>query len=254
MVDLYASWAQVYDYYYPDRSAEVGFWARLAELCGDRILDLMCGTAEVSLGLGRCNYQVLGVDLSPAMLKVGGERLEAAADYPARSLSLAQGCASAIPAPDAAFDLAMVGGNGSFNHLDRELALAALRELARILRPGGLLGMELVNPYLLGEVLPKRTFGPARSIPQDTWAEMTIAHQYDPAAGLVHIRQVARFGIDGACSEATECFALHVWEPGDCRELLAEAGFRRPRFYGDYELSAFDRWSADLLVVATNHE
>jgi hypothetical protein len=83
---------------------------------------------------------------------------------------------------------------------------------------------------------------------------MNITHHYDPAAGLVQIRQVARFEIDGEGSEAEECFALHVWEPGDCEEMLSAAGFRRPRFYGDYELGVFDRWSADLLVVATNHD
>jgi hypothetical protein len=114
--------------------------------------------------------------------------------------------------------------------------------------------MELVNPYLLKEVHPERTFGPARSIPPGVWAEMTTTHHYDPAVGLVHIRQVARFEIDGECSESKECFDLQVWEPDDCKELLAAAGFGQPRFYGDYELGAFGRWSADLLVVATNPE
>jgi ubiquinone/menaquinone biosynthesis C-methylase UbiE len=254
MVDLYASWARVYDYFYPDRSAEVDYWTRLAASSGVRILDLMCGTAEVSLGLSRRNHRVLGVDLSPVMLRLGSQRKEATASHTARNLSLTQGSALAIPAPDAAFDLAMVSGNGSFNHLERTCALAALRELRRILCPGGVLGLELVNPFLLEEVHPERTIKPARSVPPGIWTEMHITHRYDSAAGLVQIRQVARFEVDDEYGEATECFALHVWEPGDCMELLAAAGFRRPRFYGDYDLTPFDRWSADLLVVATVSE
>ncbi|MFN2165837.1 MAG: class I SAM-dependent methyltransferase, partial [Anaerolineae bacterium] len=165
MGDLYSEWARIYDAYYPDRSDEVKFWAALAGPYGRRLLDLMCGTAEVSLELARCGYQVLGVDLSPAMLAVAAERLAAAADYPARNLSPAQGEASALPVADGTFDFALVGGNGSFNHLPDTGTRAALRELSRVLRPGGGLGMELVNPYLLKEIYPVRTFGPLRPQP-----------------------------------------------------------------------------------------
>ena len=70
---------------------------------GWRVLDLMCGTAEVSLGLARQGLKVLGVDRSPAMLAVGAERLAAAADYLVRSLGLAQGNAYNVPAGDLAF-------------------------------------------------------------------------------------------------------------------------------------------------------
>jgi SAM-dependent methyltransferase len=81
MGDLYAEWARVYDCYYPDRTSEVQFWDALAAQHGPRVLDLMCGTAEVSLELARRGYRVLGVDLSPAMLSVAAQRVAAAADY-----------------------------------------------------------------------------------------------------------------------------------------------------------------------------
>jgi glycine/sarcosine N-methyltransferase len=144
--DLYSNWARVYDLFYPARGEEVVFWANLVKDCGRHVLDLMCGTAEVSLGLARCGYRVLGVDLSPAMLAIGAGRLAAAADYPARNLTLIQANACAIPAPQHAFDFALVGGNGSFNHLSRHLVPVALGELHRVLKAGGGLGLELVNP------------------------------------------------------------------------------------------------------------
>ena len=75
MHDLYGHWAREYDCFYPDRTKEVAFWARLAGPYGGRVLDLMCGTAEVSLGLARHGYHVFGVDLSAAMLHVAAERL-----------------------------------------------------------------------------------------------------------------------------------------------------------------------------------
>jgi ubiquinone/menaquinone biosynthesis C-methylase UbiE len=249
MGDLYAKWARVYDCFYPDRSDEVEFWARLAGQYGHQLLDLMCGTAEVSLELSRRGYHVLGVDLSPAMLAVAADRLAAAADYPARNLSLAQGEAGVQPAPDGAFDFALVGGNGSFNHLGELRARAALRELHRVLRPGGGLGMELVNPHLLKEVYPVRTFGPLRP-PPGVWVEKVSHNHYDRAAGLFHIRQIAQYEIDDESGEFEVDFALHVREPDEIRAMLEEAGFGSVRYYGGYDLQLFDPVSSDLLVIA----
>lgn len=250
MHDLYSRWARVYDYFYPDRTQEVEFWARLAGPYGRRVLDLMCGTAEVSLGLARRSYHVLGVDLSAAMLHVAAGRLAATADFPARNLSLAQGNACASPVHSGSFDFAMVGGNGSFNHLAGNLALASLHELHRVLCPGGGLGMELLNPYLLKEIYPERTFGPFRPTPPGVRVEKTSTNRYDCQAGLFYIDQSTRYEIDGESGEFKESFALHVWQPAQARELMQAAGFRQIRFYGGYGLEPFERWSSDMLVVA----
>lgn len=251
MNDIYANWADVYDYFYPNRSDEVDFWARQAAPYGRQVIDLMCGTAEVSLGLARRGCRVLGVDLSPAMLSVAAKRLEAAADYPARSLLLARGDISSIPAPTAAHDFALVGGNGSFNHLGSDQVLATLREIRRVLRPGGALGMELVNPHLLQEIETERSFGPLRPPPPGVRVVKATCNHYNHQTRLFHIHQVTHCEIDGVCSEFGEAFALHVLHPDSAQRLLEAAGFCDVCFYGDYGLKAFDRWSADLLVVAT---
>ena len=249
MADLYAEWARVYDCYYPDRTSEIEFWSGLASRYGRRLLDLMCGTAEVSLELARRGYLVLGLDLSPAMLGVAAERLAAAADYPARSLSLALGESGAVPIAGGSLDFALVGGNGSFNHLDEGHARAALSELRRVLRPGGGLALELVNPHLLKEIYPVRTFGPLRP-PPGVWVEKESHNHYDQETGLFHIRQLARYEIDGERGEYEVDFALRVWRPDQIRAMLEGAGFGNVTYYGGYDLGEFDPWSSDLLVVA----
>jgi SAM-dependent methyltransferase len=248
--DLYANWARVYDYFYPYRHDEIDFWARTAAPHGDRLLDLMCGTSEVSLGLARRGYRVWGLDRSPAMLAVGADRLAAAADHPARSLSLLLADARAIPAAAGAFDFALAGGNGSFNHLPGEDARRALAELGRVLAPGGGLGLELVNPHLLKEVYAERSFGPFRPTPPGVQVAKIVTNRYDRAAGLFQVHQVTRFEIDGQAGAFEESFVLHVWLPEEVAAMLAAAGFGDVRFYGSYDLAAFDRWSADLLVLA----
>jgi hypothetical protein len=110
--------------------------------------------------------------------------------------------------------------------------------------------MELLNPFLLKEIYPERTFGPFRPTPPGVWVEKTSVNRYDREAGLFQIQQVTRYMINGERGEFAESFALRVWQPDEVRELLEVAGFCDVRFYGDYDLGPFDQWSADLLVVA----
>jgi SAM-dependent methyltransferase len=250
-VDLYADWARVYDFFYPDRGDEIAFWAELAGSHGRRVLDLMCGTAEVSLGLARQGFRVAGVDRSPAMLAVGAERLAAAADYPARNLGLAQGDAASIPAPNGHFDLALVGGNGSFNHLDDRQAMRALFELGRVLRPGGCLGLELLNPFLLPEIEPEREIGPLRPPPPGMHVHRIVRNHHEPVAGLFQIHQVTRCDKAGHRDQFAEAFALHIREPEEIGARLQAAGFSDVSFFGGHDREPFGRWSPDLLVLAT---
>ena len=248
--DLYAQWAQVYDFFHPDRSGEVDSWADLSAPHGLRVLDLMCGTAEVGLGLARRGFQVVGIDLSPAMLAVATDRLSAAADFPARSLSVAQGDACRIPASDGTFDFALVGGSGSLNHLGAGQAAEALREIRRVLRPGGALGVELVNPYLLEEIAPARRFGPLRPT-LGVSIDRVCSGRYDRVAGVYHIHQATRVAShDEGTRQLEESFSLHVWEPDRVVDMVADAGFRYIRPYGGLDLAPFERYSPDLLVIA----
>jgi ubiquinone/menaquinone biosynthesis C-methylase UbiE len=252
LIDLYADWAQVYDWFYPDRDSESLFWAQRAAAHGQCVLDLMCGTAEVSLGLARRGLKVLAVDRSPAMLAVASTRLSAAADHPARSLELAQGDACAIPASGEQVDFVLVGGGGSFNHLGDEKASQALAEMNRVLRPGGGLGLELANPYLLVEIDPQRTFGPLRCPPPGERLERSVEMRHDPATGAAYIHQVTRYERAERRVEFEESFSLQLWTPQEIAGKLEKVGFRELAFYGGYELEPFGKWSTDLLVLATS--
>jgi SAM-dependent methyltransferase len=248
--DLYANWARIYDLYYPDRTDEVEFWADFAVPYGSKGLDAMCGTAEVSLGLARKGFRVIGVDLSPAMLHIARARLAAAADYPAQALSLVHADICSLPFPLSQFDWAIVGGNGSFNHLDASAARVALENLNCILRPGGGLALELINPHLLKEIYPERSIGPFRPTPPGVWVEKTVANRWDGERGLFHISQTTRCRIEGDSYQFSESFALHVWNPEAVSDMLARADFANVRFVGGYGYEPFDRWSSDLLVLA----
>jgi SAM-dependent methyltransferase len=250
VTDLYNNWARVYDYFYLDRSQEVSFWAEQASSYGRWLLDLMCGTAEVSLGLARRGYRVVGIDRSLGMLTVAGERLAAAADYPACNLALVQAEACTVPASRAAFDFVLIGGTGSFNHLDDRQAHRMLRGLSRLLRPGGGLGLELVNPHLVAELDVTRSFGPLRSLPPGLLVWRTVTNRFDADNRLLHIQQRTSLQTGDDSSEFQEEFTLWVRSVAEIRRMLAETGFGEIDLWGGHNFEPWDRWSPDLVVVA----
>lgn len=97
----------------------------------DTVLDVATGTAGVALLLARrTGADITGVDLTEQMLARGRARVAEAGE---RRVRLAVARAEQLPFPDATFDAL------TFTYLLRYVAdpAATLRELARVVRPGG---------------------------------------------------------------------------------------------------------------------
>lgn len=126
---------------------------------GDRVLDACCGTGDLAVAAEREGGIVTGLDFSAEMLR--------RAQRKSAGVAWVQGDLLALPFESASFDAATVGF-GVRNVADLE---AALRELRRVLRPGGRLAiLEITQPRgalkpffslwfdrvvpLLGKVLP----------------------------------------------------------------------------------------------------
>ncbi len=98
----------------------------------DVVLDVATGTAAVAIELSRAKRcSVVGVDQSAEMLAAARARLEAAGL--AERVRLVEGRAERLPFEDASFDAL------TFTYLLRYVddPGATLRELARVVRPGG---------------------------------------------------------------------------------------------------------------------
>jgi demethylmenaquinone methyltransferase / 2-methoxy-6-polyprenyl-1,4-benzoquinol methylase len=90
---------------------------------GDRVLDLAAGTAVSTEELVRSGAWCVATDFSVGMLKAGR----------ARRVPMVAGDATRLPFADAVFDAVTISF-GLRNVVDHE---AALREMARVTRPGG---------------------------------------------------------------------------------------------------------------------
>jgi demethylmenaquinone methyltransferase/2-methoxy-6-polyprenyl-1,4-benzoquinol methylase len=104
--------------------------ARRVVEVGDSVLDAACGTGDLALADLRAGAaRVVGVDFSERMLELAARK--------SSEIEWVQGDLCRLPFPDGAF-LAVTIGFGLRNVQDRE---GALRELRRVLAPGGRLGI-----------------------------------------------------------------------------------------------------------------
>lgn len=176
---------------------------------GERVLDLCCGTGDFFAPIRRAvgsSGRIVGMDFCLPMLEIAGEKF-------GDGVELALADATRIPVQDGAFDAVTVGW-GLRNVPDLG---AALREAARVLRPGGrFVSVDMTQPRT-------PVIGPVSA-----WAARTVC-------GLVG----RLFGQGTAyryLPESAERFA----SPDELSAEMAKAGFEdvqfRSMFFGNIGL------------------
>ena len=117
-------------------------WARRVKMLsnhlrsGMTVLELGCGTGSFTRELARSGADVVAIDVSPELLEI------AKANYSAPNVQYQIQNAYELSYPDAAFD--SVVGSSVLHHLEIG---AALREIYRVLKPGG--GISFTEPNML---------------------------------------------------------------------------------------------------------
>lgn len=176
---------------------------------GDRVLDGCCGTGDLAIAARAAEAgSVVGLDFSERMLERARRK--------APELEFVQGDVLSLPFEDGSFDAAVVG----FGVRNVENLEGALRELRRVLRPGGRLGiLEITTPRgvlapfyqvwfdrvvpLLGRVLPggdAYTYLPAS------------VRRFPPPERLAGLLRECGYGHVGFRLFAGGIVALHVGE------------------------------------------
>lgn len=144
MAELFDSIARDYDEWYKrplgalvDRIEKEPVYEFLQPLAGEEILDVGCGTGNLSLELARMGARVTGIDISDEMLEVARRK----ADAEGLRIAFLKGDFMNLPFAANSFDKVV-----SVTALEFAPDLkAALEECYRVLRPGGRLVVGVIG-------------------------------------------------------------------------------------------------------------
>jgi SAM-dependent methyltransferase len=145
----------------------------------DRVLDVACGNGNAALAAARRYATVTGIDYVPALL----ERARARAAADGLALELREADAEALPFEDGGFDVVLSIFGVMFAPDQRRAA----RELARVCRPGGRIGLASWTPDgFIGKVfkvMGKHVPPPPGLRPPSAWgAEDRLLELFDGEA------------------------------------------------------------------------
>lgn len=96
---------------------------------GQSVLDVACGTGVVAVTAACRGAKASGLDLTPALL----DRARHNSSVAGVDIEFLEGDAEALPYPDASFDVVL----SQFGHIFAPRPDVALKEMLRVLKPGG---------------------------------------------------------------------------------------------------------------------
>jgi SAM-dependent methyltransferase len=223
-LSFYSDFAQHYERIFPFRE-EVYNFLRGSLLAQDRrILDAGCGTGDYCGRFAAEGFEVVGVDLDPAMVEAARRRYPAAAFHRLDMLEIAS--------LGSGFDLVFCIGNTAA-HLTQDAFARFVQSVKGILRPGGRWIFQVVNwDYILSRV------GDRFSLKTIAAQDAIFEREYRDVSGT-RLRFCTRLRVGGRTVFEGEVW-LYPMPAAEVLRLHQATGFRLVGHYGDFRRSPFD--------------
>ncbi|EFM09243.1 Methyltransferase type 11 [Paenibacillus curdlanolyticus YK9] len=201
---------------------------------GTELLDVGCGMGRHALALEELGYTVSGMDLSAPLLE------EARRHDEQQRVRWFQGDMRKLPFEDGAFD-ATVNLFTSFGYFEEEDEnKQVLRELRRVLRPGGRFVIDFLNAnYVARTLVPL-----SERLDDETGWTIREERRIESGAVCKTITIQAGTPEERRYEERVMLFHLEWFE-----QALAESGLRLERTAGQYDGSPYDAAQSMRLIM-----
>ena len=253
MTSSYDAWADVYDLIYSYVKDDIPFYVEEARRSGEPVLDLGCGTGRVCIPIAKAGIDVVGLDISSAMLRV--------ARCKSRCLVQGNGNLTLVEADmrdfslNRLFSLVIIPFRGFLSLLSVEDQVAMLLNVKRHLADDGRLIFNIFVPDLNMMVQEGDVAYHLRDVTHPKTGAITVLwHQsrYDNYNQIMDVRIIVE-ELDGVGTMMRRFYRdfplryAHRWE---VFHLLRECGYEILDLYGDFDRSPFDETSTEMVWVA----
>ena len=211
---------------------------------GERVLDLACGSGEHAVRLAKRGLEVVGVDIAPSLVAHCMQRAaeEGAETSCLQQVRFQQGDMRELDC-DSEFDAVLLL-SGSFGFYDDETNEDVLSRMARALRPGGRVLIDVFDPTQMVVRPPCRTwsqYGGGYGLRTTWWEPESCTY----ASEFVFI------DAEGTLNTSAEQERIRVYTVPEWRRLFAGAGLTMTHTLADTKLPLvpYDRDHYGNLVI-----
>ena len=249
--------ARLYDLDLADDPGDLGLYEALAGRTGGPIVELGVGSGRIAVPLAALGHEVVGIDRDPAMLARARTRAQREGRG-APGLELVEadvlGPLDGHGLEAGGFQLAILALNSILLLAGRDEQRRALRVMADLLAPGGLVVVDAWQPDVreLVQFDGRLSLEWLRRDP-DSGRDVAklMAAWYDGTARIVSL---TTFFDEAAPGESprrwTRSDALRLTGPDDLRSYAEDAGLEIEQLAGDYDLTPLGPGSERAVLVA----
>ncbi|MCH9687248.1 MAG: class I SAM-dependent methyltransferase [Deltaproteobacteria bacterium] len=181
----------LYDHEYADRDDDVTWYRSfVAQRATDTaVLELGAGTGRITCRLAADGHEIIALDRMPVMLDALRQRCER--DGWTESIRPVEGDMRELPLPDASVSVVIAPFNALMHLYTWRDLLACLREVDRVLQPGGALAFDVELPdigWLTWD--PEKRHAVTPFVHPTTGERLVYStnHLYDAATQICHVR------------------------------------------------------------------
>ena len=225
---------------------DVPFWLRMTGVVKGPVLELGCGTGRVTMPLAHEGVHVVGIDRSGEMLARARTRVRR--QRRGTRPDLVRGDIRHLPFPDGSFQLVMAPYGILQSLLSERDLKTTLAEVARVVEPDGMFGLELVADLPSWGEHGKRVSMRGRRSPGGTQVTLLESVRQDKTKGLTIFDQefVERRG--RAVRRHTFALTFRTLSVPQMTKRLAAAGFQVEMLLGDYQGGPWEP-AADVWII-----
>ena len=231
--------------YYDDLMAGVPYrlWVNYLEDMLERlayrprtVLDVACGTGNVSEELARRGYQVVGVDISPDMIEVAKSK-NSSVDYLVQDIAEID--------LDTKFDMA-ISLFDSINYVtDPEHLARGIKKVSEHVKPGGIFTFDINTIYALSHHFFDQANLASSHQPKYVWNS-----EYDHSTRLCRVNMTFEVIENGEPRQFTEVHVQRGHTLEELTNMLVEASFEVLHVFHAYKFRKPTRRSDRVFFVA----